>query len=251
MQSIERFSSRVENYARYRPGYPPAIVDLLRDECGLTSESIIADVGSGTGKLSELFLKNGNFVIGVEPNATMRQAAESILADCKKFRSIDGTAESTTLDNASVDFVIAGQAFHWFDRFKANEEFKRILKRHGWVVVIWNERQTDTTPFLRAYEQLLLTYGTDYNEVRHENAEPIITQFFSPRIARFAQFPNWQEFDLESLRGRLCSSSYTPEPSSPRFEPMLVELEAIFNKYQEAGLVRFEYDTRVFYERLD
>jgi len=92
MQSVERFSSRVENYARYRPDYPSAIVDLLREECGLTSESIIADVGSGTGKLSELFLNNGNFVIGVEPNAAMRQAAESILVDCKNFRSIDGTA---------------------------------------------------------------------------------------------------------------------------------------------------------------
>ena len=251
MESVERFSSRVENYARYRPGYPTAIVELLRDECGLTKESVIADVGSGTGKLSELFLKNGNVVIGVEPNAAMRQAAESILADSKNFRSIDGTAESTTLDNQSVDFVIAGQAFHWFDPLKAKNEFKRILKPHGWVVLIWNERRIDTTPFLRAYEQLLLTYGTDYHEVRHENAEPIITQFFAPRIARCAQFPNCQELDLESLRGRLCSSSYTPEPSSPRFEPMLVELEAIFNGFQSAGLVRFEYDTRVFYEWLD
>ena len=251
MQSIERFSSRVENYARYRPDYPSAIIDLLKNECGLTSESIIADIGSGTGKLSELLLANGNRVIGVEPNDAMRAVAEALFSGSSNFQSINGTAESTTLDNQSVDFVIAGQAFHWFDSVKAKEEFKRILKPHGWVVVIWNERQTDTTPFLRAYEQLLLTYGTDYAEVRHENAEPIITQFFAPRIARCAQFPNGQEFDFESLQGRLRSSSYTPEPSSPRFEPMLVELEAIFNRYQEAGLVRFEYDTRVFYERLD
>ena len=251
MQSIERFSSRVENYARYRPGYPLAIVDLLRDECGLTSESIIADVGSGTGKLSELFLNNGNFVIGVEPNAAMRQAAESILVDCKNFRSIDGTAESTTLDNQSVDFVIAGQAFHWFDRPRAKAECARILKRNGWVVVIWNERQTDTTPFLQAYEQLLLTYGTDYQEVRHENAEPLVKEFFTPRNPRFAQFPNHQEFDFQALRGRLLSSSYTPEASSPKFQPMVDELASIFEKFQSSGVVRFEYDTRVFYERLD
>ncbi len=251
MQSVERFSSRVENYARYRPGYPSAIVDLLRDECGLTSESIIADIGSGTGKLSELFLANGNVVIGVEPNAAMRQAAELIFADSNNFRSIDGTAESTTLDNESVDLVIAGQAFHWFDPPKAREECKRILKTGGWVVVIWNERQTDTTPFLRAYEQLLLTYGTDYQEVRHENAEPIVKEFFAPRTPRFAQFPNYQEFDFQALRGRLLSSSYTPEASSPKFQPMVAELEAIFEKFQKAGSVRFEYDTRVFYERLD
>jgi SAM-dependent methyltransferase len=251
MQSVERFSSRVENYVRYRPGYPSAIVDLLRDECGLTSESIIADVGSGTGKLSELLLKNGNLVIGVEPNAAMRQAAEVVLADCENFRSIDGTAESTTLDNQSIDLVIAGQAFHWFDPPRAKAECARILKRNGWVVVIWNERQTDTTPFLRAYEQLLLTYGTDYQEVRHENAEPRVEEFFAPRRPRFAQFPNHQEFDLQALRGRLLSSSYTPEASSPQFQPMVDELESIFEKFQRSGAVRFGYDTRVFYERLD
>lgn len=250
-QSVERFSSRVENYARYRPGYPSAIVDLLRNECGLTERSVIADIGSGTGKLSELFLENGNRVIGIEPNEDMRAVAESTFTGSENFQSIDGTAESTTLDAASVDFVIAGQAFHWFEPPKAKEEFKRILTANGWVVVIWNERQIDTTPFLRAYEQLLLTYGTDYSEVRHENAEPVVNEFFAPRIPKLVQFPNRQEFDFQALRGRLCSSSYTPEPSSPSFQPMLAELEVIFNKFQEAGRVRFEYDTRVFYERLD
>lgn len=250
MTSVERFSSRVDNYVRYRPGYPSAIIHLLRDECGLTNQSIVADIGSGTGKLSELFLANGNRVIGVEPNAAMRQAAESILGTSANFRSVDGTAESTTLDDASVDFVIAGQAFHWFDPPKAKAECNRILKSNGWVVIIWNERQTDSTPFLRAYEQLLLTYGTDYSEVRHENAEPVVNEFFAPRTPKFAQFPNHQEFDLEALRGRLFSSSYTPEASSPKFQPMVAELETIYNKFQEAGVVRFEYDTRVFYERL-
>jgi ubiquinone/menaquinone biosynthesis C-methylase UbiE len=212
---------------------------------------MIADIGSGTGKLSELFLANGNIVIGVEPNAPMRAAAESILAGSPTFRSVDGTAESTTVDDASVDFIIAGQAFHWFDVKKTRDEFKRILKRNGWVVIIWNERQTASTPFLRAYEQLLLTYGTDYQEVRHENAEPTVKEFFAPKQPRFAQFPTNQSFDFEALRGRLLSSSYTPEPSSQHFQPMLAELESIFNKYQENGLVRFDYDTRVFYEQLD
>ena len=251
MSSVDRFSSRVENYARYRPGYPSAIVDLLKEECGLTPNSMIADIGSGTGKLSELFLANGNIVIGVEPNAPMRAAAESILAGSPTFRSVDGTAESTTLDDVSVDFIIAGQAFHWFDVQKAKDEFKRILKPNGWVVVIWNERLIDTTAFLRAYEQLLLTYGTDYQEVRHENAEPTVKEFFAPNQPRFAQFPTHQTFDFQAIRGRLLSSSYTPEPTSPDFQPMLAELERIFNDYQDAGLVRFDYDTRVFYEHLN
>jgi len=251
MSSVDRFSSRVENYSRYRPGYPSAIVDLLKEECGLTPNSMIADIGSGTGKLSELFLANGNIVIGVEPNAPMRAAAESILAGSPTFRSVDGTAESTTLDDASVDFIIAGQAFHWFDVQKAKDEFKRILKPNGWVVVIWNERLIDTTAFLRAYEQLLLTYGTDYQEVRHENAEPTVKEFFAPNQPRFARFPTHQTFDFQAIRGRLLSSSYTPEPTSPDFQPMLAELERIFNDYQDAGLVRFDYDTRVFYEHLN
>ena len=250
MQSVERFSNRVENYVRYRPGYPTAIVELLKTECGLDSDSVIADIGSGTGKLSEIFLNNGNVVIGVEPGAEMRTAAESILAGYSNFRSVIGTAEATTLADSSVDIVVAGQAFHWFDPVRSKVECKRILKPDGWAVLIWNERQTDTTPFLRAYEQLLLTLGTDYPVVRHENASEAIASFFAPQEPRSTSFPNCQRFDFESLKGRLLSSSYTPEPEDPRFGPMLTQLEEIFNEFQEDGFVQFDYETRVFYERL-
>jgi SAM-dependent methyltransferase len=250
MQSVERFSSRVENYVRYRPGYPKEILDLLQNECGLTPDSVIADIGSGTGKSAEIFLENGNVVIGVEPNAGMRAAAESILANSKNFKSVDGTAEATGLTSSTIDFVIAGQAFHWFDPIKAKAESRRILKPGGWVALIWNERQLDTTPFLCAYEQLLLTLNTDYSVVRQENAAAAIETFFAPKQPRLAVFPNGQEFDFESLKGRLLSSSYTPEPSDPRFAPMLTRLEEIFDENQESGFVRFMYDTRVYYERL-
>ena len=250
MQSVERFSNRVENYVRYRPGYPLAILELLKRECGLDSDAVVADIGSGTGKLSEIFLENGNVVIGVEPGTGMRAAAESILANYPKFQSVVGTAEATTLDDSSVDFIVAGQAFHWFDPIRSKTEGKRILKPDGWVALIWNERQTDTTPFLRAYEQLLLTLGTDYSVVRHENASAAIENFFAPQKPRIATFPNYQQFDFESLKGRVLSSSYTPEASDPRFGPMQTQLEEIFNEFQEEGVVRFDYQTRVFYERL-
>jgi SAM-dependent methyltransferase len=250
MQSVERFSSRVANYVRYRPGYPKEVLELLKKECGLTSDSLIADIGSGTGKSAEIFLQNGNFVIGVEPNAGMRAAAESLFANYRNFKSGDGTAEATGLTSSTIDFVITGQAFHWFDPIKSRAEFKRILKAGGWVVLIWNERQVDTTPFLRAYEQLLLTLDTDYRVVRQENATAAIERFFSPKQPRLAVFPNAQEFDFESLKGRLLSSSYTPEPAHPGFGPMLTRLKEIFDEHEEAGVVRFEYDTRVFYEQL-
>ncbi|MGB7230441.1 MAG: class I SAM-dependent methyltransferase, partial [Candidatus Acidiferrum sp.] len=161
----QRFSNRVADYLHYRPGYPSAIRDLLRSECGLRPGHLVADIGSGTGFLSELFLKNGNRVLGIEPNEEMRRAGEEYLASYDGFASINGSAESTTLGDASVDFVAAGQAFHWFDQDVARREFIRILKPAGWAVVIWNERLTDTTPFLRDYESLLRNFGADYARV--------------------------------------------------------------------------------------
>jgi SAM-dependent methyltransferase len=249
-QSVERFSSRVENYVRYRPGYPVEILDLIKKECGLTGNSLVADVGSGTGKLSELFLQNGNVVIGIEPNVGMRNAAESLLQQHSKFQSVDGTAEATTLSSSSVDFVVAGQAFHWFDPLATKAEWKRILRPDGWVVLIWNERKVDTTPFLREYEQLLNKYSIDYPVVRHENAAERINIFFAPATPHTAFFPNYQEFDFEALKGRLLSSSYTPEPGHPNFESMIERLHAVFERHREAGLVRFEYDTRVYYGQI-
>jgi ubiquinone/menaquinone biosynthesis C-methylase UbiE len=247
---VARFSNRANNYAKYRPIYPAAVIDILQSDCGLTESATIADVGSGTGILSELFLKNGNPVIGIEPNSAMRQAAERLLKRFANFVSIDATAEATTLKRNSVDFVTAAQAFHWFDRPKTRREFARILKPGGWVVLIWNERRLDSTPFLRDYEELLLRYGTDYQKVRHENVDGEIAQFFAPETFRLKSFENFQHFDFESLKGRLCSSSYTPEAGHPNFAPMLAALEGIFDAHQDNGIVTVEYETRVYYGHL-
>jgi ubiquinone/menaquinone biosynthesis C-methylase UbiE len=249
-QSVERFSSRVENYALYRPGYPTEILELLTDECGLTSGSVVADVGSGTGKLSEVFLQNSNVVIGIEPNVAMRKVTESLLQHKSNFVSVDGTAEGTTLSDSSVDFVVAGQAFHWFDPVATRTEWQRVLKVNGWAVLIWNERQVDTTPFLSDYEELLIKYSTDYPVVRHENATERINIFFAPTTPQIACFPNIQEFDFEALKGRLLSSSYTPEPGHPNFDSMVERLKEVFERHKAAGLVRFQYDTRIYYGQI-
>lgn len=248
--SVARFSDRAENYARHRPGYPAGVLQILASDCGLSEKSVIADVGSGTGILTELFLKNGNTVFGIEPNAAMRLTAERLLKSREKFLSVDGTAEATTLPSQSVDFVTAGQAFHWFDREKCRHEFERILKPGGWVVLIWNERRLDSTQFLRQYENLLLRYGTDYEKVRHENVAGEIADFFFPQTFRSQTLENEQHFNLESLKGRLRSSSYTPNPEHPNFKPMLQELEELFQSNQKNGIVSFEYQTRVYYGHL-
>ncbi|OLE56991.1 MAG: methyltransferase [Chloroflexi bacterium 13_1_20CM_2_59_7] len=247
----QRFSSRVENYVRYRPGYPPEVLELLKRECGLKPDSVIADIASGTGILTRMLLENGNRVFGVEPNPDMRKAGEELLARYPGFASVAGTAEATTLADHSVDIITAAQAAHWFDREKARREFAGILKPGGWVVLLWNERRTDSTPFLRDYEKLLLTHGTDYQDVRHEHTAVALAAFFAPSLFEARVFENRQEFDYPALEGRLLSSSYTPQSGHSNYEPMLHELRRIFDEHQVESRVSFEYNTRVYYGRLE
>jgi ubiquinone/menaquinone biosynthesis C-methylase UbiE len=243
-----RFSSRVENYIKYRPGYPSAVVDTLASDCGLTEKSIVADIGSGTGILSELFLKHGIPVFGVEPNREMREAGERLLKKYPNFTSINGMAEATSLANNSVDFIAAGQAFHWFDRIPTRKEFARVLQPNGWVALIWNDRHIDTSPFLCAYEELLHRYGTDFEAVTHRNVDAAaITEFFAPHRSTLRTFDNRQVFDYDGVRGRLLSSSYAPEPGHPNYQPTLDTLRTIFDKHQTDGHVEFTYTTVVYF----
>jgi len=242
----KRFSSRVEDYIRYRPSYPPAVLAWIASECGLTPQSCIADIGSGTGILSRLFLDFGCEVYGVEPNADMRAGAERQLAADTRFHSIDGRAEATTLPDAGADFVTAGQSFHWFDAAAARDEFPRVLKPQGWVVLIWNERLV-REGFLTAYENMLQRLSTDYGRVDHRRIDSAeIARFFGDRPFRVAAFPNHQDFNWDGIRGRLLSSSYAPLPGSPNYAPMMEELEAMFTKYQQNGRVKLLYETKVY-----
>lgn len=251
VEPTERFSSRVENYVKFRPGYPTGVIDLLASACGLSRQSIVADIGSGTGILTNLFLKNGNKVFGVEPNREMRMAAEHFLRDYPRFISVDARAEATSLNDHSIDILTAGQAFHWFDREKSRQEFIRILKPGGWVVLIWNERRLDSSSFLRAVEDLLLKFGTLYDQVRHENAYDYVAPFFGGGRFEQASFKNLQRLDLDAFKGRIFSASYTPEPGHPNFEPMLEQLLVIFSAHQVNGKVTIEYDTKVFYGQMN
>ncbi len=247
----KRFSSRVDNYVKYRPAYPASVLEFLRAECGLVPASVVADIGSGTGILSELLLRNGNRVFGVEPNREMRAAGERLLQKYERFTSVDGTAEATTLSGYSVDFVTAGQAFHWFDAPRARAEFARILRPGGWVVLVWNMRRTEETPFLAAFEQFWLRYGADYESLRHApNYRGVMDIFFGPGSWKLRTFDNQQLFDLEGLRGRVLSTSYAPEPGHHDYEPMLDDLAALFEAHQRDGKVRLEYNTMVYYGRL-
>jgi ubiquinone/menaquinone biosynthesis C-methylase UbiE len=245
-----RFSDRVANYVRYRPGYPLEVIELLRAECGLQPNHIVADIAFGTGLFTRLLLENGNSVFAVEPNKEMREAGVHELKKYERLVAVAGTAEETTLRSASVEFVTAAQAAHWFDLPRARAEFVRILKPGGWCVLIWNERETASTPFLRDYEELLLAYGTDYSEIRHERTTEMIAEFFAPLPCKERVFPSQQRFDYHGLAGRLWSSSYAPLEGHPNYAPMMKELERIYHLHAENDAVAFLYKTRVYYGML-
>jgi SAM-dependent methyltransferase len=248
----QRFSNRVADYVRYRPSYPTAVLDLLRAECGLQSTHVIADVGSGTGILSKLFLENGNRVSGVEPNADMRRAGEEYLASYDGFSSIEGSAEATTLEDSTIDFITAAQAFHWFDPQAARREFARILKPDGWVVILWNDRRMEEARLTREYEGLLEHFGIDYKRVKDAYPESKdISSFFAGSVFSARDLPNNQTLDWEGFRGRLRSSSFAPTEDHPNYAPMMAELERIFRAHQSEGFVRMEYFTRVYSGRLE
>ncbi len=248
--SKQRFSSRVADYVRYRPRYPHEALTLLKKECGLSPKHVIADIGSGTGFLSELFLQNGNRVYGVEPNKEMREAGEEYLASYDSFVSIDAAAEATTLEGASIDLVTAGQAFHWFDAAAAAREFRRILKLDGWVVVMWNDREMNSA-FATAYEDVLVKFGTDYKRVRESYPEmAAMEKFFAGGSVERRSVPNAQVLDWDGLVGRLRSSSYAPQEGHPNYAPMMAALEDLFRANQVDGRVKMEYATHVYYGRL-
>lgn len=245
-----RFSDRVANYVRHRPGYPAAVLEILRRETGLAPAHVVADVGSGTGISARLFLEHGNPVFAVEPNAEMRAAAEALLAGRAGFRSVDGTASATGLPDRSVDYVVAAQAFHWFDAAAAAAEWGRILRPGGWRVLLWNTLSTDASPFLRGYEALLREHGTDYAAVNHEDTvgEDALRTALGAGFRR-RSVPNQQRFDFAGLRGRLLSSSYAPAEGHPRHPAMMEALERLFRERSRDGEVVFEYETEVYFGR--
>ncbi|HUN63531.1 MAG TPA: class I SAM-dependent methyltransferase [Candidatus Sulfotelmatobacter sp.] len=248
----QRFSDRVTDYVRYRPGYPLALYDVLASECGLRPEPPIADIGSGTGLLSKLFLDRGNPVFGVEPNPEMRAAGEEFLRNYPNFTSVDGSAETTALANASVHFATAAQAFHWFDPQATRREFQRILKPGGFVVVVWNDRVLSESAFARQYEDLLRRFSTDYTRVRETYPEAeAMQQFFGANHLRHRELPNFQDFDFRGLAGRLRSSSYAPKEGHPNYEPMMSQLQNIFDENEVDGRVRMVYTTHLYFAQLE
>lgn len=246
-----RFSRRVDNYARYRPGYPPALLDILAAEIGLAPAAAIADVGSGTGIFTRLLLDYGCTVYAVEPNAEMRAAAEDLLGTHPRFHSIAGDAGKTTLPARSVDHVTAAQAFHWFDPVAARREFLRILHPEGAVVLVYNSWRGSEEPITVAYDALINRLGLDRDagEGKARAGDEALAAFYGSGAFGLASLPNPHWYDWDAFRGRALSSSYAPLPGHPDHEPFLDELRTLFDRFAEQGRVRFPYVTRLYWGR--
>jgi len=245
--STRRFTDRVADYVKYRPTYPREVVTFVHAECGIAPDAPVADIGAGTGISARLFLEAGHPVVAVEPNAAMRAAADEWLSGFAGYRSVAGSAEATTLDDASVDLVIAAQAFHWFDKTNTQREFARILKPRGAIVLFWNSRPTDRSAFLAGYEDLLHRYCPEYGQVSERYPDDAaMADWFGEGFERKTVFPNPQLLDFDGLKGRLMSSSYAPKPGDPRHEPMLAALRELFDATRQDGRVNFGYETRVY-----
>lgn len=250
MNSTQRFSNRVENYVKYRPHYPKRIIDYLKTEIGFAENEIVADIGSGTGILTELFIKNNNKVYAIEPNAAMRLKAEELFENDSNFISVNATAEQTSLKENSIDLIVAGQAFHWFNSEKTKREFIRIAKQEAHAALIWNDRLFQS-PFEKDYEDLLIKFASDYNEVNHRRITPEkIETFFYPEMVAIALFKNDQFFDFEGLKGRLFSSSYISLEKNEKYFEMLERLQYLFNKYENNGIVHFVYETKLYLSKI-
>jgi len=241
-----RFSNRVDDYVKYRPGYPAAMLSFLQENYKMNTDDIIADIGSGTGISSAYFLEAGYKVIGVEPNLEMRERSVELLQHFPSFKAIDGTAEATQLEDDSIDVIISGQAFHWFDVVKTKAEFKRILKQEGLLVLFWNERLVHPG-FEKEYDELIVKHAIDYVKVDHRRIDrESIESFYAPCPFELKEFPNYQVFDFEGLKGRLLSSSYMPQKGDDGYDAMIADLKALYDKHQQEDTIRINYTTKVY-----
>jgi ubiquinone/menaquinone biosynthesis C-methylase UbiE len=258
-RSTERFSDCVQDYTQYRPSYPEALIEFIESACGLHPGSIVADIGAGTGIFTKLLLERGYHVFAIEPNAEMLAAAEQRLESYPSLTALPGTAEHTGLPDASVDCITIAQAFHWVDQSLAKQEFSRILRPQrdalgessGWVVLVWNHRKIEGSPFLQGYEQLLKSWAPEYELVKARTVSAAqIKTFFAPSMVQNACFETVQTLNFEGLLGRMKSSSYVPKEDQPQYEEMVQQLQALFESHQSDGTVRLEYDTVVHYGQI-
>ncbi|MFQ5527334.1 MAG: class I SAM-dependent methyltransferase [Thermoanaerobaculia bacterium] len=247
LDSTGRFSDRVAAYEKARPSYPDLLYSELLSALDEGRRSVV-ELGSGTGIFTAELLRRGCLVYAVEPNPSMRAAAEGRLSSQPHYRSVAGTAESTGLGADCADLVVSAQAFHWFDFHRARIEVERILRTDGVVAWVWNSRRTEGSPFAEAVERFLVRWGTDYIAVRETyRVRERLARFFPEAKLHRSAFPNHQILDRATFRARILSASYMPSPEDERHQAMLAALDALFEEHRTEDCVRLELDAELFW----
>ena len=235
MDSIQNFTGRATDYTVGRPVYALRFIEHLYSHYGFSEQSLVADIGAGTGKFTKQLLDRGSHVYCVEPNDDMREIAVKELRGYKKFTAIKGTATDTSLADHSVDFITTAQAFHWFDVAGFRNECKRILKENGYVFLIWNMRDMTSEITLECFE-IYSKYcpnfkgfggGIQKDDVR-------IKRFFDNNYT-YVEFDNDLYYTKDTFISRSLSGSYSLKDGDEKYDEYLGELEKVFEKYALDG----------------
>ena len=253
MTNEQLYSDRAGDYDRHRPGYPDEAIDFVCAAGGMDGDSVLADIGSGTGISAAAFARRVRMVYAVEPNDAMRAIAESRHGASGSFVSVNATAEDTGLSPRSLDGVVTAQALHWFDLGRAREEFARVLKPDRSVALIWNIRLTHGSAFRSAYEEVIERHAANYGRVKAFDAAlpEIVERFFGSGRFIARDFENRQDLSWPGLAGRTSSNSYAPRYGSAAHDAMIEDLRLVYDVYQSDGKVRLDYICRVYMGRLD
>lgn len=244
MDNTEKFSGRAEIYSAARPSYPDSLFDYLKSELGVNENTVFADIASGTGKFTEPLVKMGCTVYAVEPNGDMRRQAEQLLGGCNHFISVNAGAENTGLPDASVDYISAAQAFHWFDPQLFAAECKRILKPEGKVIILYNMRD-EKAPLTVRLAEVCRRLCPHFKGFGGGNTNAALEDFFSGGFKELS-FENDLYYSRKSFVQRMLSASYAPLEDAPDYSAFVKELESLFDEFAQNGVLLMPNHTYMY-----